>query len=418
MLSRCPWSAALLLTFACAAASAGEKPEAPPLSFASALERTRATSPALRAFVFQLQAADARQTQTSLRPAPEVQFQLENFAGDGKVRGLRAAEWSLALSQVIELGGQGQRRAEWGQARRSELDLEQSILQLDAVAELGRRFIHVASDQEHLRLTEEALSLARSTEAEVQRRVDAARSPDAELYRARIARSRAELEHEHAEHELLSSRRQLAALWGSREADFGPVEAPLSQLPAPGDFDALVPRLSSSPDFLRYANQTRQREAEVRWLEAKARGNLTLSGGLRRLQATQETAFIAGFSLLLGSGPQTAPALAEARAQQTGIAAEQHAAQIKAEATLFELVQELRHALTEAQQLRDDLLPAMDAALKATKYAWQRGRYSYLEWSDAQQEHLALRRAWVDACAEAQRLQIEIQRLTGQSLSP
>ena len=69
---------------------------------------------------------------------------------------------------------------------------------------------------------------------------------------------------------------------------------------------------------------------------------------------------------------------------------------MRAEAQLFELFQELRHAITEAEVLRTTVLPEMEAALEATRYAFERGRYSYLEWVDAQRE-------LVDVAARADR---------------
>jgi outer membrane protein, heavy metal efflux system len=76
------------------------------------------------------------------------------------------------------------------------------------------------------------------------------------------------------------------------------------------------------------------------------------------------------------------------------------------------VVQELRHAVTETTMLRDEIKPRMDEALKATEYAWRRGRYSYLEWTEAQRERLAVQRALIEAATNAQVYQVEIERLT------
>jgi cobalt-zinc-cadmium efflux system outer membrane protein len=54
--------------------------------------------------------------------------------------------------------------------------------------------------------------------------------------------------------------------------------------------------------------------------------------------------------------------------------------------------------------------------MEATRYAWERGRYSYLEWTEAQAERVALQRALIEAAANAQIFQVEIERLTGAAL--
>lgn len=395
---------------------ASEAVSGPDLTLVEAIAKTRSASPDLALFSFQLKAGQARVEAAGLKPSPEFQAQLENVAGTGRRRGLIGAETTFALSQVIELGGQRQRRIDVAELRRSGVEVERQVAQLDVLAEVGRRFLHVAADQKQLELTELATGLARKTLREVQRRVDTARSPVAELHRARITLARAEVEHEHAEHELLTSRRKLAAMWGEREPQFGPVAAELFRLPQVGDYTSLVAKLASSPYFLRFASEASQREAEIRLAEARARSNITVSAGIRRLEDTDDTALVAGFSLPLFGARRAAPAITEARVLRESVDAENTAARIKAEASLFGLVQELRHAITEAEMLRDQVLPQMEAALTATEYAWQRGRYSYLEWTEAQRERIAVQRALIEAAANAHQFQIEIERLTGTAL--
>ena len=60
----------------------------------------------------------------------------------------------------------------------------------------------------------------------------------------------------------------------------------------------------------------------------------------------------------------------------------------------------------------------MESALKNTEYAFERGRYSYLELTDAQQELLDLRGTLIDAAALYHLTRIEIERLTGAAVSP
>lgn len=386
---------------------------AAPLSLHEAARRTLASSPELAQSPYRLRAQAARVEAARLRPAPELGMQLENILGSGRTRAFDAAEASFALSQVIELGGQRSRRVAAAQRSAESLDVQRRIEQLDVLAELSRRYIHVASDQKQLELTGLATELAQRTVVEAERRVAAARAPAVELHRARIALSRASVEQEHAEHELLSSRRKLAAMWGAREADFGTVRAELFVLPQVSDYEELVERLSTSPDFLRFATVARQRDAEIRLAEAKAQAPLTVSLGVRRFQERDDTAAIAGISMPLFASRRAAPDTAAARAQRELVDAEAAAAQVRAEASLFELVQELRHAITEAQVMRDEVLPQMAAALEATERAWRRGRYSYLEWTEAQRERIDVQRALIRAAANAHLFQVEIERLTG-----
>jgi cobalt-zinc-cadmium efflux system outer membrane protein len=391
-----------------------EAADAPPLTLHEAVARTVARNPELAVYPLRVRVQEARVKSAGLAPMPELEADLENAFGTGRVRGLDAAEATFALSQVIELGGQRQRRIEAASESARVLEQERAIAQLDVVAEVSRRFIHVASDQKQIELTELATRLAENTVNEVERRVKAARSPELELNRARITLARARVEQEHAEHELLTSRRKLAAMWGARSADdYGPVRADLFVLPQVGNYDALVQQIAAAPDFLRFATEARQRDAEIRLAEAKARASITLSAGARWLAEGDDAAFVAGFSMPLFGSRQARPAIEEARASRESLEGERASAQVKAEASLFELVQELRHGVTEAEVLREEVLPQMEAALKATEYAWQRGRYGYLEWTEAQRERVTVQRALIEAAANAHLFQVEIERLTG-----
>ncbi|MGC4028748.1 MAG: TolC family protein [Steroidobacteraceae bacterium] len=382
-----------------------------------ALLRAANRNPDLASFAFALRAQDARIELAAQRPALQAGVELEDFAGNGAARGVSGSDLTLTLSSVIELGGQRDRRIDVARREREGLEIARQSAQLDVLAEVARRFIHVAAGQQQLELAGTAVQLAQDTVNEVQRRVRAARSPEVELARARIALSRARVEQEHAEHELLSARRRLAAMWGGREPDFGEVDGDLFRLPQIADFDALARRLAGSPDFLAFASETRQREAEVQLALARARTSLSWSVGVRRLGREHDFGLVAGVSVPLFAGQRAQPQIDAARAGRAEVETRAEAARVRAEATLYGLVQELRHAITEARLLRDEVMPQMQAALAATEYAWQRGRYSYLEWTDAQRERLDVQRALIETAANAQIFQVEIERLTRSAVS-
>src|SRR5687767_14621530 len=62
-------------------------------------------NPELSATAFGVRTAEAMALQAGLLPTPELELELENFGGTGEVRGMRAAESTVQLSQLVELGG-------------------------------------------------------------------------------------------------------------------------------------------------------------------------------------------------------------------------------------------------------------------------------------------------------------------------
>lgn len=389
-----------------------------PLTLPAAIAQSLARNPELQSFAFRLRAQQGRAATADLRPAPELKLELEDVLGTGVARGTGAAQLTFALSQVIELGGKRDQRNSVASAGISLLDVEHQAAQLDVLAEVARRFIHVAADQEQQRLTQRATALAQTTVEAAQQRLNAAKAPEVELRRARIQLARAQVDEEHAEHELLSSRRKLAAMWGDTTPAFGVVTTDLYRLPAAGTFETLLAGAQNNPDTLRFASETRLRDAEIRLAETRARADVGLSAGVRRLQETRDQALVFGFSMPLFGGSRADGAVAEARAVREETANRQDAHRVRVQAQLFELHQELRHSITEASVLRETVMPEMEAALSATRYAFERGRYSYLEWVDAQRELIGAQRALIEAAKNAHLYQAEIERLTGQPLSP
>jgi cobalt-zinc-cadmium efflux system outer membrane protein len=394
-----------------AAAQQAAAPE-PPLTLRAALEQALARNPQLQGFQFRLRAQEARAATAALRPPWELRAELENVAGTGELSGADAAEATFSLSRVIELGDKRTRRVEAASAARDLVETERAAAQLDVTAEVARRFIHVASDQEQLLLTRRATELAQETLDSARLRVQSARAPEVELNRARIALARAQIEQEHAEHELATSRRKLAAMWGATEDRFGRIEADLFSLPRAPSFEQLADAIPRSFDLARFASEARLRDAELRVAEARARSDLAISAGIRHLQTADDQAFVLGATLPLGARSRATGAIAEARAQRELTDSEREAHRVRVLAQLFEVCQELTHSVTEAQTLRESVAPEMEAALESTQYAFERGRYSYLEWTEAQRELIAVRRALIEASANAHLFQVEIERLT------
>jgi cobalt-zinc-cadmium efflux system outer membrane protein len=386
------------------------------LTLASAIELTLARNPELRVYAPHLKAARQRVDIAALRPPFELQAETQDAFGTGRTSGFDSAETTFAISQVVELGGKRGLRVDTANATTAIVDAERAAAELDILAEVTRRLIHVAADQEHLALTMRATTLAEDNVAAATARVAAARAPDVELRRARVTSARAAVEQEHAEHELLTSRRKLAAMWGDSDATFERVSADLYALPQSEGYEALVARLEGNPDFARFASEERLRDAELRVAEAHARTDLTVRAGVRVLHDTNDEAFVFGVTLPLFAASRARNEIAAVRAEREQTAAEREAHRVRAEAQLFELFQELRHAITEANVLRTAVLPEMEAALEATRYAFDRGRYSYLEWVDAQRELVDVQRALIDASANAHLYRTEIERLTGEAL--
>ncbi len=414
------WRACLTFGVVCIAATAQAQTIGSPsgeLTLAQAIAAALAGNPELRAGEFELRAAAGRVQQAGLRPNPELALELENFAGSGVTSGSDVLETTLSLSQIVELGGKRERRQQVAIYGREMLTAERRIRQLDVLAEVARRYLEVVLAQERLSLSQTAHDLAEGTHSVMAQRVKAARSPRAQHSRAAVARARSRLDRERAQQALKSARAQLAALWGADQARFTTAVADLYAMPAVEDFESLASAMARAPDLMSYVAERRLRQAELELAQARARPSLTLSAGVRRLEASDDTALVAGVSLPLPLFNRRQGQQTESRARIAQADAERSAALVKARATLFALHGELRVARDEVEVLQGEVIPQAEHTLEQIRSGFDRGRFSYLELSGAQQDLLDTLRAAIEAAGTVHRLHTEIERLTGKPLA-
>ncbi len=395
---------------------------APPLGLRDAIAAALARNPDLRESAFTLRAEEARRDGAAIRPAPEFTAELENVLGSGAYKGLSGADTTLAISQVVELGGKREARISAASASIDTLTNARQAAQLDILAEVTRRYVAAAELQERLRLAERATALAQGMLDAARLRVQAARAPHVEEDRATVALERSRLDVRNLRARLESARRSLAAIWGAEDATldgrpFGEISGDIYELPVLQDFAPLVERLQVNPDFLRFASEERLREAELRLAATQKRADITMGGGVRRSQETGDVGLVASFSMPLFAGRRAQSAIAEAAARRDAVGAAREAALTRARASLFALHSDLREAEARVAALQSTVLPQMEEALKETQYAFERGRYSYLELVDAQREFLDAQADRIEAATQAQLLIAEIERLTNAPLA-
>jgi len=410
---RAVWAACGLFLVASAhgADSAG-----PGLTLADAIRQALDQRPELAAFTFALREREADQVLAAQRPGLELDLVLEDALGTGGYSGLQAAQSTVQLSQVIELGDKRSGRLAVAEAELQSLDTSRAIGQLDVVAEVARRFVEVVRGQERHRLAQESLQLAEQTQAIIQTRVEAARAPLADGARAAAAVVDARVGLEVTEHELEIARRFLAAAMGEREARFGEASGNLSTLPAVAPLEELLAMLDQSPALLQFADEARVRDAQVRLAQLQQRANLRASVGGRRLEQSNDFALVAGISIPLFQAKRAQPQIDASRARLERIQSDREMAYLRLQSELYSQYLQLGHSRELAAILQRELVPQLESALELTTDAYERGRYSYQELLAAQRELLAARSRLLETFADFQLLRIEIERLSASSL--
>ncbi len=386
------------------------------LDLGTAILRTLERSPRLTAFGYQIQAQQGRLQQSKLKPSLQLEVLIENALGSGDLGGIDSAETTLSLVWVLERGKR-ERRVDAARAGVSLVETEAQIERLNVAAETASVFLDTLALQERLIRTDAAVKLAEETAAAVQKRVQAGRTPTAELARAEAELARMRLDREGIEHELLTSHRRLAAQWDETHPDFTRVSGNVHRLPTPDAYSALLARIEQNPDLSRYLSERRLRETELRLAEVNAKPNWRLTAGVRRLERSDDEAFIAGITIPLAMRNRNQGRIAEARARLAVTDADRAATRVQIETQLFALYEKLQHSLHRAVTLREEILPRIEQALEDTERAYAAGRYGYFELRVVQAELLETRTALVESSIDAHRNVIEIERLTGTTIT-
>jgi outer membrane protein, heavy metal efflux system len=387
------------------------------ISLEDAIKATLQHNPQLAGYVFRKKALEGEQQTAALTPQFRASAQLENVAGTGGFKGVDAGEFTLSLSSIIELGGQRDARLGVVTARQQQLESAQRVQTLDVLAQVTRQFIALAASQEQLVLLRQARDLAQQTATSLHKQVQAGRTPEAELLRAKAAVARATIAVQNAEQLLTSERLKLSVFWAPNATpngtpDFTHVKADLFALPTPKPLAELLASLDKNPDLMLLTDEVHVRAAEMQKAQAERKPNLEWNAGIRRLQVSDDSALVLGMSMPFGAGARASGAMATASANQAGAEQYRDSKKIQLHAQLLSVYAAQTQAQAEVNTLRAEVLPLLTQAMRATTDGFNQGRYSYLELNLAQRELLETQLALIDVAARAQVLNTELERIT------
>jgi len=380
------------------------------------------SSPMLKAADYEAKAAAARIRTAKQSPRYRGSIELENFAGSGLHSGTDLLETTLSLSKVLELGDKAKLRGDLSYNKALLLRNEQDSKRLDLLAETTKRFIEVVTDQQRLVNANDSIDIAIRTKQVVEKRVKAGKSATAELRRAKIALARSELKLEHAKHKLNSTRLKLTTLWGEMprgesQISFTTAAANLFEIEPVTPFESLLTLLERNPDLVRFATEKRLAQSRTLLARSSGQSDMEITGGLRHFSFTDDTALVLSLNIPFGSSSRATSNIEESEmmALRDPLVYEQQ--YLSLYSTLFELHQEIKHAIDAVSALRKTIIPQAEQALQDYEKGYAVGRYSFLELTEAQQLLLDLKLELVIAASDYHRYHIEIDRLTGAGLS-
>ena len=393
-----------------------EKTPAPiTLSMSDVVSLTLNNHPALQVFVEQKAVLEGRLKQAATAQRPQIGLTVEDALGTGNYSALKSTQTTLTYSWILE-HEQIKSRVSAIQSESGKLLLDQEIKALDLSAVAARQFIEVLVKMERLTLNKLAVKQAKEVIKAIDERLAAGKSSVIERKLAEAELLRRELAVEDSEHDIMASKYQLSALWGQPDTDFTLTGNLLDLPPIPATRD-YVKRLTENPGVQRFASAQRIAQSQIEKARIEAHPQWQFSAGLRRYEATDDFGFVAEVSIPWGSKDYNAGTVAALQAEQAVLDSQQTALLQQLDAQLYVLLQEMKHSYHVIQTVDDHIVPALESALQEAREAFEKGQLSYSQWSELRRELLGAQSQLLDAYLSLHLQHIEIQRLTGTSLS-
>lgn len=387
----------------------------PVLTLPQAVALTLKQHPEMNAFVPRYRAQQGQVQQAGVKERPQVGLMIEDALGNGEHSALGSMQSTLTFSWMLQQE-QIDSRIAAAKSQTGQLEVEQQIATLDLASHTARKFIQILIKNERLKLNKIALQQSKDVLRAISERVEAGKSSDVEKLQAEAEQVRRELAVEDLQHELKASHYQLTSLWGEAGKAYQ-VSGNLMALPPNPSVGSQLSRLKKLPLLTKFATQRRIAQSQIELARIEAKPQWQLSAGVRRYEATDDFGLVAGISIPWGGSNRNAGKIAALQAQQDVLADEASALLQTLDAQLYVLLQEMGHSRHVINTIQQRIVPLLENALSDATSAFDIGKLNYTQWNTVRQELLMAKSQLLDAYESLHLQHIEIQRLTGSSIS-
>jgi cobalt-zinc-cadmium efflux system outer membrane protein len=386
-------------------------PAGPVLTLEDAMAAAGGSAPAIEAAEAGIQAAQAGRRTAALRPNPTIETQLENVAGTGPYRGFNQAEATVSFALPIELGGKRSARIAVADAQSQRAVLAAAITQADVRFQVKQLFIETVAAKwrafnarDQLRIAEDALHAARA-------RVQAGRASPIEEQRAEVARLNAEAGAQRAQRLAEANaanleRRMGRPIGGSIDMTALDTVSPVTYTPVVAAVAAGTLALAAADSDLAFA------DAGVRLAKSQRIPDISVGPGLRRLEATNDTAAVFSLSIPIPLFNSGRSAVAQAAAERSRSEAQRRITALDVEQAITDARAEADNAATAARNANGPALAAAHETARIARIGYREGKFGQLDLLDAERTLADTKLAAIDALAAYHNAKARLERLT------
>ncbi len=396
--------------------SAGIEEPTGALTLRQALALALMKSPELAVFSWEARAREAEVLEARILPNPELDVEVENIGGSGPFGGLDEAETTLQLGQLVELGGKRLSRKRAASLEQDLAGWDYEIERIRVFTDTTKAFVDVLVAQERLALNREFVRLAGKVLDAVAERVRAGKVSPIEKVKAKVSLSTRRIEAERARDELVVVRKVLAAAWGATTPVFREARGDLERLQEIPPLEVVRERMAGSPEMARWMVEIERRRASLDLEKAGRFPDVTLKGGVRHFNPTDDWAFVAGLSVPIPLFNRNQGGTREAQYRLAKAEEQRRVLHVRSQAALVSTYQRLSSACKEVISLKTEVLPGARNAFEATGEGFRQGKFGYLDVLEAQRTLFEAQAHYTETLGELQKAVADAEGLLGEPL--
>ncbi|OKY27819.1 transporter [Thalassotalea sp. PP2-459] len=370
--------------------------------------------PELRSYIYKKESALALVEQASVGSPMTINASAEDAFGAGSYSGVKGLQTTLSISWLLDKDLIDS-RVKLANTKVSSASIKQEVKAIDIASETARIYITLLSQMMKFDLAKLAQRQSQQVLEQIERKVKAGKSFVVDELRAKAALSLIELEVEDLAHEIEASKSQLAAQWKGNTSFV--VNGNLANIPSLKDLNVALEDLKANPQLKQFLIEQDVMQSEIDLATVEQKPAWSISTGIKRNEAVDDFAFTAGISIPLGGDNRNRGQITSLQARQKQSRAKSDALYQRISTQALLLTHKLKHNRHVIDALTNKSIPYFEEASKKAGEAYRLGSYRYTDWHAVQQELVQAQSDLIDAYTNIQLFNIELERLTGTSVS-
>jgi len=382
------------------------------LTLDDAVRKAIENAPSITSNAYAVKAAQAQEQQAGSLPNPEAFFEAENILGTGAYNDFDSAEYSLGISQKIELGGKREARKNIASAQTQKISMLSFLEKLKLERDVHVAYADILTEEEGLRLAKSQQDIAHRMLKTVSKRVNKAAEAEIQKTKAEVAVSSAKIKVRQSEQRLSIAKKRLANLIGETELSYALDHAHLFDIQKPIPLDDYLSKVQDLPDVTQFEYLKQEKQAELDYELAHKTPDPEISLGVRHFSDSDDNAFMVGLSMPIPIYNQNQGNIAKAEAELAKVSSDKNVITRSLEQEIISQWQDLETSYIESKELRWKLIPSAEKAFKQASKNYDRGKFSYLEVLDAQRTLAEVKEQYYQSLKNYHIAQANIERLT------